>query len=110
MTAPAVSGESARVRAQLSQEPKPLRVIAAWTGLPRRTCEEAVQALRHNGVPICSGPEGVWIARSADELKASNERLRHRLKSQYATLRAQQNAERLLRGIDQLTLPTGTEG
>jgi hypothetical protein len=50
--------------------------------------QKALQALRLAGKPIASDSRGVYIARTADELAASNARLRHRLREQYATLRA----------------------
>lgn len=75
--------------------------IAAATDLPRRTIEETIQALRLEGTPIATSStgaaRGVKLAQTAAELASSNATLRHRLKVQYATLRAQQHAEAALR-------------
>lgn len=78
--------------------------LAAMLGLPVRAVQEAIQALRLAGEPICSGDAGVWLARDADELAASNRRLHHRLREQYRTLRAQRRAEARLRERRELTL------
>lgn len=75
--------------------------LAQRLGVPVREVQEAIQRLRVGGEPICSGDAGVWLARDADELAASNRRLHHRLREQYRTLRAQRRAEVKLRLRDQ---------
>jgi biotin operon repressor len=71
--------------------------VAGTLTLPRRAVEEAVQELRLAGNPIATGQRGVRLARTAEELAESNRSLHHRLKVQYATLRAQRKAEWALR-------------
>lgn len=78
--------------------------LAQRLGVPVREVQEAIQRLRVGGEPICSGDAGVWLARDADELAASNRRLHRRLVSQYASLRAQRHAERRMRAAERRDL------
>lgn len=78
--------------------------LAYALGVPVREVQQSLQRLRVAGEPICSGDRGVWLARDADELAASNRRLHHRLAEQYRTLRAQRRAEARLRDQLELTL------
>lgn len=78
--------------------------LARTLGVPVREVQQSLQQLRVAGEPICSGDQGVWLARTADELAESNRRLHHRLREQYRTLRAQRRAEARLREHRDLTL------
>jgi biotin operon repressor len=52
--------------------------IAEDIGCSRRIVEQAVEHLRRDGAPICSGSEGVWLTTSSEELRAQYRRLRAR--------------------------------
>lgn len=80
--------------------------LATHLDVSRREIEKAVQELRLAGNPIWSGPAGVRMAATADELRESNERLHGRLREQYRTLRASQLTERRMRAapVVELTL------
>lgn len=87
--------------------PATIRDIALDLGASRRDVEQAIQQLRLEGNPICSGAAGVRLARTADELAASNRSLHHRLREQYRTLRAQRRAEAQLRARENRDLTLG---
>lgn len=84
----------------LGSRPRPLNDIALETGLSRRDVEQAIHELRLGGAPICTGQAGAWVAQSAAELAASNGRLHHRLREQYATLKAQRRTEAMMRDAE----------
>lgn len=71
--------------------------LARLLGVSERDVRSMVQQARVEGYPIASGPDGFSLAATSEELALSNRRLRHRLKEQYRTLRAQQIAERRMR-------------
>lgn len=98
------SGDNAaRVIASLDAEPQTLATVARRAGLPRRRVEEAIEAIRRDGIAlVCSGPDGVWLAGSLDEAQANVEARRRRAITQLLTVRGER---RLLR---RLATPTGT--
>ena len=57
-------------------------------GVNRRIVERSIEELRANGRPICSDAGGIWIADTADEVRACADRLNRRLVTQYRTVRA----------------------
>lgn len=73
--------------------------IAEELNWPRRAVEAAVQELRLDGHPIASGAAGVWLGDAVD-LAATLEQLRHRLRSQYATVLAMRRTLRRLRASE----------
>jgi biotin operon repressor len=76
---------------------EPIGALAERLKLTRRQVEQAVQALRVDGVPVASGAEGIWLGDSAD-MAATAAMLLDRLRSQRVTLEAvQATAERLAR-------------
>lgn len=62
--------------------------LAETLNVPRRSIEIAVQQARLAGVPVVSGPQGLWVSNDADEVLRAAEALRTRLVTQYATYRA----------------------
>ena len=56
-------------------------------GAPRRALEKAVEELRVDGKPICTGAEGVWLTDSAAELRDQYRRLRARYVKQAVNAR-----------------------
>lgn len=52
--------------------------IAEQLGTSRRTIEAAVETLRREGAPICTGSDGVYLSTDARELREHAERLRSR--------------------------------
>lgn len=92
-------GNTARVLAALDAQPATIGSVALRAGLPRRRVEEAIEAIRRDGIAlVCSGPEGVWLARSTAEAEANIEARRRRVVSQTLTLRGER---RLLRRLAQ---------
>jgi hypothetical protein len=61
--------------------------IAERLHLTRRQCEQAVQALRLDGIAVASGSDGVWIGDWQD-MAATAAMLNGRLVSQVATIKA----------------------
>jgi biotin operon repressor len=70
--------------------------LAARTGLSRRQCEAAVEALRAGGASVCSGSTGLWLTADPEECLEHYQRLRGRY------LRQAANARGLLRAAEQL--------
>lgn len=65
-------------------------------GVNRRIVERSIEELRALGKPICSDASGIWIADTADEVRACADRLNRRLVTQYRTVRAmRQTAQRM---------------
>lgn len=88
---------TARVLSALDAQPATLRSLAIRTGLPRRRVEEAIEAIRKAGlVAVCSGPEGVWLARSVSEAAENIEARRRRAITQLQTVRAERKLVRRL--------------
>ncbi len=94
------------VLAALDAQPATLRSVALRAGLPRRRVEEAIEAIRRDGIAlVCSGPEGVWLARSVSEAAENIEARRRRAITQLQTVRGER---RLLRRLaEPLTLWEG---
>lgn len=68
------------IRAWLSHDtPRTQKELEALTGIDRRYIKQAIRDLRLEGLPICSGNEGYWIARSEDELNRTKARLWHEI-------------------------------
>lgn len=59
---------------------KPITIsqIAEDMKVSRRQVEKAIEQLRLEGTPICSGTEGLWLSLDAQELYEQAERLRSR--------------------------------
>lgn len=91
----------ARVLAVLERWPQHIGRVGVRAGLPRRRVEEAIEAIRREGQAlVCSGPEGVWLARSTQEAEANVERRRRRAITQLLTLRGERRLlRRLLRRL-----------
>lgn len=92
MTATPVADHDARaLRAQLVRRTPPAWAFddLAWQlGISRRRVEKAVEKLRAEGQPICTGPDGAWYSWRAAEVAACADRLEDRLRQQMATIRA----------------------
>lgn len=73
--------------------------LSARLGLPRREIEGAVEQLRRDGAPVCTGSRGVWLTTDANELREQYRRLRRRAIHQLANLR------RMLRTAESLERP-----
>lgn len=88
---------TARVLAVLDAHPATLRSVGLRADLPRRRVEEAIEAIRKGGfAPVCSGPDGVWIARSVAEYEANVEARRRRALGQLLTVRGERRLVRRL--------------
>jgi biotin operon repressor len=59
-------------------KPVTISQIAEDMKVSRRQVEHAIEQLRLDGTPICTGSPGVWLSQSAPELYAHAERLRSR--------------------------------
>jgi len=66
-------------------------------GVSRRIVERAIEELRSQGRPICSDASGIWIAQTADEVRACADRLNRRLVTQYRTVRAMRRTAQRMR-------------
>lgn len=68
------------IRAWLSHDtPRTQKELEALTGIDRRYIKQAIRDLRLEGLPICSGNEGYWIARNEEELSRTKARLWHEI-------------------------------
>jgi len=76
--------------------PATKRRLAGLAGVNARQVEAAIQAMRRDGRPIASGQRGYWIARSPEDLEATMEHLKHRLKEQYRTWKGVRRARAAL--------------
>ena len=89
----------ARVLTRLTHIPRPLDSLAYLTGLTRREVEQAVELARREGIaPICSGTDGIWLARDERELAADIERGERRIRTM---LRTRNGQKRLLKRMRQ---------
>lgn len=61
--------------------------IAERAGVTRRVVERAVQQARNEGVPVATGPDGVWLATSRTELEQQYSEHRERAMTQLRGLR-----------------------
>lgn len=50
--------------------PVTIGTLQEQMGVSRRMVEKAIEQLRLEGVPVCSGSAGVWLSTSAPELYA----------------------------------------
>lgn len=76
-------------------------------GLPRREIEAAVEQLRREGAPVCTGSRGVWLTTDPAEIREQYRRLRRRAIHQLTNLRRMlRTAEAMERP---LVLPWGRE-
>lgn len=77
------------IRAWLSHDtPRTQKELEALTGIDRRYIKQAIRDLRLEGLPICSGNEGYWIARSEEELNRTKARLWHEIGERLALVNA----------------------
>lgn len=98
---------TARVIEALDAEPQTLADVARRAGLPRRRVEEAIEAIRTDGIAlVCSGPDGVWLARSLEEATDNIEARRRRALRQLVTVRGER---RLLRRLERPMTLWGAE-
>ena len=94
-----------RVLAAIDERPATIRSVALRAGLPRRRVEEAIEAIRKAGAaPVCSGPEGVWIARSVREYEENVDARRRRALGQLVTVRGERRLLRRLATPGQATI------
>jgi biotin operon repressor len=82
-----------------------LAELAAIFRLPRRSVEQAVQALRQQGEPIVSDGNGIRWTDDPAEVRACADALRRRYISQAITARALKRTARRLESARELTLP-----
>lgn len=78
----------------------PLGWYAERLGVGRRELEQAVQQLRLDGYPVCSGPDGIWLADNAVDVADTLQHLRSRMRNQYATYLALRRTLRRMRTVD----------
>ena len=91
--------DTARVTVVLTERPQRLADLAERAGLSRRETEAAIEAIRKAGlVAICSGQNGVWLARSVDEYEANIMARRRRIASKSRTVRGERALLRRMRG------------
>lgn len=88
----------------LTTTPQTKAVLAEKSGYSIREVESLIQAARLDGVPIVSDGDGYWLARTPQELRECADRLRHRLVTQYQTVRALRRTARRLEGYAQTQL------
>ena len=84
--------------------PQTLDELAHRLGLPRRTVERAIQALRLGGHAIGSDDRGVWLAHTRAEGLEAYRRLRSRALEQLHTASAVKRAAYRLPEMDELNL------
>lgn len=81
--------------------------VAERAGASRREVEQAVQAARMLGYPVCSSGAGLWRAQTAAEALSMAERLRGRALHQLLTARAmRQTGRRMQRAEQSIEQPT----
>ena len=68
--------------------PTPISELADRLGVSRRQVERAVEQARVEGLPICTGPGGVWLTDDPAELRVQYRRLRSRYITQAVNARA----------------------
>jgi len=73
-------------------------------GVSRRIVERSIESLRRDGVPICSGPDGIWLTTDAAELRAQYRALRARYIRQAINARALLRTARRFERVQQTTL------
>lgn len=58
------------------------------TGIDRRYIKQIIRELRLEGLPICSGNSGYWLARTSEELASTKRRLWHEIGERLALVNA----------------------
>lgn len=77
------------IRAFLSKEtPRTQKELELLTGIDRRDVKRIIRALRFDGVQVCSGNAGYWLARNYDEVSRTRQRLWHEVYERLALLSA----------------------
>lgn len=77
------------IRAWLSHDtPRTQKELEALTGIDRRYIKQAIRDLRLEGVGICSGNSGYWLARNSEELASTKRRLWHEIGERLALVNA----------------------
>lgn len=72
------------IRAWLSHDtPRTQKELEALTGI-----KQAIRDLRLEGVGICSGNSGYWLARNSEELASTKRRLWHEIGERLALVNA----------------------
>lgn len=69
----------AKVQTLLSSAPKTQKELESLTGIDRRDIKRAVRELRLQGVKVCSGSRGYWLAQSDAEIDRTTARLWHEI-------------------------------
>jgi 16S rRNA U1498 N3-methylase RsmE len=83
--------------------------LAERHNVPRRSVEAAVEASRREGYPICTGPEGCWLATSVQELRQQREALRNRARTILRNSMGLRRAIAAMEQVDQVPLPWAEE-
>ena len=78
--------------------------IAEVANCPRRLVEKAVEALRADGAPLCSGPDGIYLSDDADELLSQYRALRRRAIGQLVNARRLRRTAEAFRKQGQMRL------
>lgn len=79
-------------------------LLAQMTNLSRRETEAAVEALRMDGVPVCTGNAGVWLSGDQAELRGQIEARTSRAKTILRGNRGLKQAIAALERVEQLPL------
>lgn len=66
------------IREYLSDQPVYSKELESLFGLAGNEVRTIIHELREEGVPICSGYQGYWIARTSAELNSTIEHLQRR--------------------------------
>jgi hypothetical protein len=66
-------------------------------GTSRRIVERAIEQSRLEGFPVISDGDGVYLAQTAEEVRACADRLNRRLVTQYKTVRAMRRTAQRMR-------------
>jgi hypothetical protein len=78
--------------------------IASLTGLPSRTVEATVEAIRRDGIALIASssapPPGYWLPRTLDEAEANIERRHSRAIHQMETLQGERGLLRRMRAAE----------
>jgi biotin operon repressor len=76
--------------------------LAERLNLSRRAVERALEEAAHDGLPIISGAQGVWLAETAQEAREQADRLDHRaaaIHARAAALRRWADAQEAEQGV-----------
>lgn len=86
------------------ERPRTLGAIQEELNVSRRKVEQAVEALRLRGTPICSGSAGVWLTKDPAQMLANVEALRSRAITVMRGARALRQTARRFARYQQLEL------